>query len=617
MKLITARVTNYKSIEDSTAVEIDPAVTDLVGKNESGKTAFLEAIERLNPVDPDRGNFDPVYQYPAARYTSYKGKHSTDPEAVVEAVFELEDDDVKAVEDAVGADVLLSSTVTLTKYYDNHTERGFESSTPNDDATGEADLDDAGAEDAEDVEEDEDDEIDLDEAVIQVLEARLPRFLYFGDYQTMPGRISLNDLARRLEEDIPVEAEEEPFLALVEIIQSSVGELRDEVHAERLQRELEGASNHITDEMFKFWQQNQDLQVRFERKEANPDDPAPLNSGRVLEIRVYNPTHRVTVPFDQRSKGFRWFFSFLAYFQVMVEARDDDRRTILLLDEPGLSLHGLAQQDFLRFIDERLAPKHQVIFTTHSPFMIDPSNLSRVRTVFDSPGKGTVISDSVFETDRDTVFPLQAALGYSVAQTLFVGENNLLVEGPSDLVYLDLLSAATSEAGGPALDERWIRVPVGGADKLYSFVSLFGANKLNTIALVDFSAKDAQRVENLKRNGLLAKNGVFAVSDYVRGKEADIEDLFDPAFYLELVSGAYAPALDAPIRLEDLPKGSPRIIRRVEAFFETNDINGGTFSHYRPAAFFSREQNTYLPKVDSATRDRAAKLFVDLNAVLQ
>ncbi|MFC3301011.1 AAA family ATPase [Arthrobacter agilis] len=63
--------------------------------------------------------------------------------------------------------------------------------------------------------------------------------------------------------------------------------------------------------------------------------------------------------------------------------------TNLILDEPGLNLHATAQADLLRFIDERLAPSHQVLFSTHSPFMINAHKFGRVRTVVDDEQKGT------------------------------------------------------------------------------------------------------------------------------------------------------------------------------------------------------------------------------------
>ncbi len=68
--------------------------------------------------------------------------------------------------------------------------------------------------------------------------------------------------------------------------------------------------------------------------------------------------------------------------------------------------------------------------------------MDRTRTAEDKDDEGTVISADILRNDRDTVFPLQAALGYDLAQTLFLGPECLLVEGPSDLIYLQVLGEA-------------------------------------------------------------------------------------------------------------------------------------------------------------------------------
>ncbi len=126
-----------------------------------------------------------------------------------------------------------------------------------------------------------------------------------------------------------------------------------------------------------------------------------------------------------------------------------------MLDEPGLTLHGKAQADLLRYFDDKLAPKHQVVFTTHSPFMVPVDNLPSVRIVEDKiyqpkPGQwvsdGTKVRDDTLATDQN-VFPLQGALGYEITQTLFVGKHTLLVEGPGDILYLHAWSSALTRRG--------------------------------------------------------------------------------------------------------------------------------------------------------------------------
>ena len=123
--------------------------------------------------------------------------------------------------------------------------------------------------------------------------------------------------------------------------------------------------------MFEYWTTNENLEIRFDIEHTT-------NNIRYLNIRIYNSKHRVTLPLKNRSKGFLWFFSFLVWFSKI--QGDKNSNYILLLDEPGLSLHASAQNDLLRFIDEKLAPEYQVIYTTHSPFMIDSLKLNEVRT---------------------------------------------------------------------------------------------------------------------------------------------------------------------------------------------------------------------------------------------
>jgi hypothetical protein len=95
--------------------------------------------------------------------------------------------------------------------------------------------------------------------------------------------------------------------------------------------------------------------------------------------------------------------------------------------------------------------------------MVQPGHLERVRMVEDrSKEEGATVSSEVLSRDPDTLFPLQGALGYDLAQHLFVAEHNLVVEGPADFTYILLVSDWLREKGRTALDPRWSIVPVGG-----------------------------------------------------------------------------------------------------------------------------------------------------------
>lgn len=638
MKLINARVTYFKSIDDSEIVNFDN-VTCLVGKNESGKTAFLQALMRLNPIEESKGNFD-ILDYPRKGYSIYRKTHEKNPADVVCASFELTDEEVAQIEAALGHDILSSRQITVTKNYKNELRWGFKT----DERKAvrgileKSDLTDPQKENLENIdtipelisalEEMADGNSNvadlrtrlqstyskgLDYHIINnYLERFLPYFIYFGDYYTINGRISIQYLKQRRNSNQLDEADR-TFLSLLELSGNKLEDFENQQNFEKLKAEMESASITITDQVFEYWTQNKQLEVEFAISPADPQDLPPLDQGTILHVRVKNNRHRVTVPFDERSRGFIWFFSFFAYFS---QIEDKNRDLVLLLDEPGLSLHAKAQGDFLRFIDERLAPKHQVVYTTHSPFMIDPTKLNQVRMVEDVDAKGTIITEDVLRNDKDTVFPIQAALGYDLAQTLFIGPNCLLVEGPSDLIYLQILSEITQEKGLSKLDPRWVVTPVGGADKVSTFVSLLGSNKLNIAVLMDVAKKDRQRIDNLKANAILGQNSLIQVGEFTRTRDADIEDLFDRDFYLTLVNGAYHQALPAKLTLEMLTNENPRIVKRLEDYFKQNNIDNGEFNHFKPATYLLKHQAELADKIGDLTVQRASQLFERINALL-
>src|SRR5579859_630640 len=99
LELKSVRIQNYRSIDDSGVVPIEE-ITCLVGKNESGKTAFLHALHLLNPLNPIRGKvrFDDVMDFPSRRFSAYRKVREQEPADVVTAVFELSDNELRLIE---------------------------------------------------------------------------------------------------------------------------------------------------------------------------------------------------------------------------------------------------------------------------------------------------------------------------------------------------------------------------------------------------------------------------------------------------------------------------------------------------------------------------------------
>src|SRR5262249_20770385 len=128
--------------------------------------------------------------------------------------------------------------------------------------------------------------------VVAELQKRLPKMVYFSEYLRMPGQVSLDDLESR------AGAKNEPgnkvFLALLSMIGRKAEELKTIGEFERLQAELEAASNRLTREIFNFWTQNKSLRVQFRFEHALPGDPPPFNAGYVMRTRIENLRHGVT-----------------------------------------------------------------------------------------------------------------------------------------------------------------------------------------------------------------------------------------------------------------------------------------------------------------------------------
>jgi predicted ATP-dependent endonuclease of OLD family len=302
------------------------------------------------------------------------------------------------------------------------------------------------------------------------------------------------------------------------------------------------------------------------------------------------------------------------------------KNLIILLDEPGLSLHAKAQGDLLRYIDEQLKPNHQVIYTTHSPFMVDPGGLMSVRTVedvvlYDDSGHpkeilGTRVGDDVLSADRDTLFPLQGALGFEITQTLFVGKDSLLVEGPSDLLYLTAFSTELKKRNRVHLDPRWTLCPVGGVDKVAAFMSLLSGNKLHVAVLVDYAHGQKKKVEDLRRSKILQDNHVLTFDMFTAKPEADVEDVIGWQNYLTLVNSCYG--LDGANALTDPEAPNDRVVKKVQEKFAVMPPGTPEFDHYAVSEYLIKNRDAVLsamPALDAAL-DRFENIFKQLNGML-
>jgi len=636
MKLKTVRVRMFRNFLDSTEVKIEEKVTCLVGKNESGKSAFLNALWRLNPAR-EKPELSVPDQYPAWLEKRHRNE-GIDQEAFepIEVCLEWESVDVKAIDEKFGTGVVTTGTeLSLWKSYaggfrwksgcneqkavENFVGEHLGSATKRAEYAKVADFQSLQAKLAEDAGEGTEAEEDraayktaqsalqmlfgketsYGDVVWRVAYGRIPKFFYFAEYSALPYTVKIREVLG----DGELKDSEATARALLMLAGAEADYMLNPDY-DRRKRELENVANVLTDDVNKYWSQSPELRVQPDITQrtvvSHQGQQSVLDE---LKLRIWDNRHMLSLPFNEHSAGFQWFFSFLAAFS---EFEHSDPPVVILLDEPAVGLHAKAQADFLRFIDERLTKRCQVIYTTHSPFMVEPGRLERVRLVEDhGKEEGAVVSSDVLTRDRATLFPLQGALGYDLVQHLFVAENNLVVEGTSDYAYLKLISDYLLAQGRTGLNPKWSIVPVGGADLIPTFVALLG-NHLDVTVLLDSRKEGNQRLARLAKDGYLDEHRIILIGEILDRKSADIEDLFEESEYLML----YNKAFGKTVKSGDL-KGQDSIVARL-----ARNEGVDRFDHGRPADVLLRDRDAILSKLSDATLQRFETLCERINGTL-
>lgn len=650
IKLKNIEILKYKSFTTPQSIKIEEDITVLVGMNESGKTSILECLAKTNYFDDDeKFKFNETLDYPRKELKSIN-KSDEKPKAIV-CTYYLSDELIELIENRLGKGAWQGGReITLTSSYGDVStvisgvSINFESflkhlNLSNIDNNLKAELKLALYEDQFDeiLKKFPDDSERLEPlrhyffksstwvnfveryAYSILIKRHLPKFIYYDEYYQLPSRIVLENF---LDEKAELSEDLKTAKALLDLAEISVTELINADDFEDFIAELEATEALISDTLFQYWSANQNLNIEFKidkktstaKRRVNTDygNATTVDTNiveHVLDIRVKNSKTRVSLPLQNRSKGFNWFFSFLVWFNKI--QADSNSKYILLLDEPGLNLHATAQADLLRFL-ESLVDKYQVIYTTHSPFMVETTKLNRVRTVF-SDSDSSIVSDSIQQKDPNTLFPLQAALGYDVAQNLFISKKNLLVEGVSDLLYLTTISEYLNANNRTGLNEDITIVPTGGLDKVASFISLLRGSKLSIFCLLDsFTDQKSQaRFDSLTIQKIISDKNIKFFHDYLDNrKKADIEDMFTVDEYLRLFNISLS-STHAEIKVDELSAEIEDILSKINKVIKKN-----RFNHYLPAKEFASNKD-FVNSLSESTLSRFETIFKEINKNLK
>ncbi|WP_203225584.1 AAA family ATPase [Kocuria sp. SM24M-10] len=374
-----------------------------------------------------------------------------------------------------------------------------------------------------------------------ILLERLPLMVYYSTYFTVRPRIDLESLAARQARGDLDREYDFGNLCLLRLLGFSAQELSDLAKGAPVKSpryDIDRGAQDAYTEALKVYQARLDdrhyrlnaasLSLTQDIRRVWGDENVTLRlvaDGQYLKVMVVDDLG-VEIELDQRSEGFRWLVSFFVVFRA--QAQNELAGAILLLDEPGLSLHALKQQEFRRTVS-LLGEDNQIIYTTHSPFMVGPDELHRVRIVeMADRTQGTKVHTRLQVDDPKSVYPLQAALGYELAQSMFSQKRNLVVEGVTDMFYLNAVNGAAQEAGGPILRYDPAIVPAGTASKVAYFCTIYATQNLAVAALLDSDTAGDDAAAQDALVSLLPKKSILRVGDFrdAAPKKAEVEDLF-------------------------------------------------------------------------------------------
>lgn len=394
---------------------------------------------------------------------------------------------------------------------------------------------------------------DIEEAKDWVLN-NIPSFVYYSNYGNLDSEIYLPHVIQNMERNDLGEkkaAKTRTLKVLFDFVRLQPKEIlelgRDfqpqrnrnkqpnseqiaEIRENKREREvlLQSASSKLTKEFRDWWKQG-DYKFRLQA------------DGDHFRIWVADDRRPEEIELEGRSAGLQWFLSFFLVF--LVESKDSHANAVLLLDEPGLSLHPIAQKDLSRFFDN-LSETNQLVYTTHSPFMVDADRLDRVKAVYVGEDGKTRVSPDLRSPEKEegrkkSIYPVNAALGLSVSDVLLLGCHSVIVEGASDQMYLSAMKNYLVSHGKMAPTREIIFIPSSGVRGVKAISKILtGRNEKPPFVLLDADSAGKGMTNSLKSSSLYQNENdrILSVGNFTNIDGAEIEDLWPGTFLADIAS---------------------------------------------------------------------------------
>lgn len=444
-----------------------------------------------------------------------------------------------------------------------------------------------------------------------------PRFVYFSDYKKILGNINLAEYIKESESGSAAGIEYiEGFdraetvrnlLYLAELEIEKLEELKNS--PSKLIKFLNTASRNLTQRLNPSWK-GEAINVELR-----------LNPGNILSVVISDVHKDGTITntglLNRRAEGFKWTFSFIVNFAAETQ-RSELKEAILLLDEPARNLHP-TQQTGISDLLKNLAGSNQVLYATHSPFMIfdyTPGNLLVVE--LDRKTHLSKIFYEYWKADDATLTPILYGLSKGLVDSITdreVGNNSrplIIVETMSDTMYLNAFDKFLQD---PNISMNPLNVVPAYTKNSVLPLSIFYHNHgYNTFVLLDNEYESNQIAEQLKNNKFSETQIIFFERD--GNLLQSMEDYMVTEDYLYAVNQTYEIKLRREgftnlTKEEVLIHGKNGIIENLKAVWnEHSDDDWGEFEREEVCRYISGKialgDASFLTE---KTRDRLRTLY--------
>lgn len=603
MEFVAFQVTNYRNVLDSGRIEAN-RITAFVGQNEAGKSNLFDALYRVNPFD-HQAVYNLDEDWPVDRWGDKDAKaHVT----VCRAEFKLTVDEI--------VDLYKQAGKPLTPEAAAPAADGAAPAVPPTPIMPQAPaqltligIGTYGMPSRFVVEEDAA-HIALDEAKVDEWgKKNAPKFVYIHDVELTGNTIELDHLHKRIGQVSwdQLTNDEQTVSIILELAKIDLPDLLTKGHNK------EGRTVRAFDKRQASAFLSKQFQDLWLQKDVSFDIDVDATT---LNIFAVDKNVGFPVRLSRRSTGFRWHVSFAWKFTHA--SKGLYKNCILLLEEPGIHLHYLAQLDLLR-VFERLKDSNTILYTTHLASMVNLGYPERIRIV-EAKENHAFVKAGVVSSQKAPMAVIEMCLGLTGNMTGLLGNRRtLIMEGGVDVLLVNKLSAVLRASSREGLSDSIYLWPAQGAPNTPMYAAFAIGQGWDSGVLLDSDPagnEAKKKIEGLYLKELAKeqqqKFRVFQIGAAAKIKKTDaaIEELFTDEYYLELVNSAFGVKID----MAELPKdGSDMITKRIEAVMKNkfgHDLDKSRVVAEMLKRFDAWREAKDLPP---GTADMAEQLFKTIN----